>query len=316
MHKLIVNEWTKIFKRAGTYVMIAMILLGVVAMGTLIKMTEEPDQAGDQWRDELSQQIKEDKKDLKDMPASAGDMKRFLEKDIAINQYRLDNEIAPPSETTGWSFIDESSALISFAGLFAIIIAAGIVASEFSTGTIKLLLIRPIRRYKILLSKYVTVVLFGLFMLAVLFISSAGLGFGLFGTGDGNSVHLAYADGEVIEQSQMLHLVKIYLLSSIDVLMLVTLAFMISAVFRNNSLAIGISIFLLMMGGNVTSLIAAKYDWAKYILFANTNLMQYFNGTPVVEGMTLGFSIVMLCIYFILFMALAFGVFTKRDVAA
>ena len=153
-------------------------------------------------------------------------------------------------------------------------------------------------------------------MTAVLFISSALIGLILFGTGSGDSVHLAYTNGHVVEQSELLFLMKKFLLSSIDVLMLATMAFMISAVFRNSSLATGISIFLLVMGSNITSLLALKFDWAKYILFANTDLMQYVDGTPLVGGMTLGFSITMLIIYFAIFQLLAFGVFMKRDVAA
>jgi ABC-2 type transport system permease protein len=99
-------------------------------------------------------------------------------------------------------------------------------------------------------------------------------------------------------------------------LMLATMAFMISAVFRNSSLAIGLSLFLMFMGGQVTRLISMKFDWAKYSLFANTDLLQYFEGVPMVQGMTLGFSIMMIFIYFLFFQALAFYVFKKRDVAA
>ena len=153
-------------------------------------------------------------------------------------------------------------------------------------------------------------------MTAVLFVGAALIGLILFGTDAGSNIHLAYANNHVVEQSMLWFLVKKFLLSSIDVLMLATMAFMISAVFRNSSLAIGISIFLLVMGSNVTMLLSMKFDWAKYILFANTDLMQYVDGTPMVKGMTLGFSMTMLIIYFVIFQLLAFGVFTKRDVAA
>ncbi len=70
------------------------------------------------------------------------------------------------------------------------------------------------------------------------------------------------------------------------------------------------------MGGQVTRLISLKYEWAKYVLFANTDLLQYFEGSPMVDGMSLGFSITMLVLYFTLFQAVAFYVFKKRDVAA
>lgn len=317
MHSLIVNEWIKIFKRPGTYVMIGLLVLAVIATGTLNKIYGEKNPTANvQWEQQVQQQITQDQKQLSELPSTAGTYKKNLQRQIAINQYRLDHKIPPENEATGWSFINDSTALISFAGLFTIIVAAGIVASEFGWGTVKLLLIRPIKRYKILFSKYLTVILFGLLMLAILFGSAAILGFALFGTGDGNIMHLAYANGSVVEQNMLLYLIKTYFLSSLDVIMITTMAFMISAVFRNSSLAVGLSIFLLMVGGQVTSLIATRYDWAKYSLFANTNLTQYTDGVPLVEGMTVGFSIIMLLIYFFVFHLLAFGVFTKRDVAA
>jgi ABC-2 type transport system permease protein len=112
-------------------------------------------------------------------------------------------------------------------------------------------------------------------------------------------------------------LIKTYLLKTIDVVMMATMAFMISTVFRSSSLAIGISLFLLFVGGNATSLLALRFDWAKFSLFANTDLTQYTGFTPpLVDGMTMGFSITMLIIYFIIFQLLAFIVFNKRDVAA
>jgi ABC-2 type transport system permease protein len=317
MPSLIVNEWIKIFKRPGTYVMIGLLVLVVIATGILTKIYSDGNQTSNtQWEQQVKQQITEDQKQLSELPATAVTYKKNLERQIAINQYRLDHKIPPTQETTGWTFINDSTGLISFAGLFTIIVAAGIVASEFGWGTIKLLLIRPIKRYKILLSKYFTVILFGLLIMAILFGSAAILGFALFGAGDGNPAHLAYSNGSVVEQNMLLYLIKTYFLSSIDVLMITTMAFMISAVFRNSSLAVGLSIFLLLMGGQITTLIASRYEWAKYSLFANTNLNQYIDGVPLVEGMTVGFSIIMLLIYFIVFQLLAFGVFTKRDVAA
>lgn len=313
MLNLIHNEWLKIFKRIGTYVMIALIIVGVIGMGAIQKIYLDNGKQNPNWKTELSAQVQNQEKSLKSMPKLA---RSEIQKQIDINKYRIDHNMPPQTKKTMYSFINDSSALITFAGLFTIIIAAGIVASEFGWGTIKLLLIRPIKRSKILLSKYYTVLLFGVLMTAVLFVSASLIGIILFGTASGSNIHLAYTNGHVVEQSMLWFLVKKFLLSSFDVLMLATMAFMISAVFRNSSLAIGISIFLLVMGGNVTSLLAMKFDWAKYILFANTDLMQYVDGYPPVEGMTLGFSITMLIIYFVIFHLLAFGVFMKRDVAA
>jgi ABC-2 type transport system permease protein len=153
-------------------------------------------------------------------------------------------------------------------------------------------------------------------MLAVLFIFSALLGTIFFGMPNQPVPYLSYSDGQVNEQSIVVHLMIYYGLSSIDTIMLATMAFMISSVFRNSSLAIGLSLFLLFTGAQFTVLLSMKFNWAKYLLFANTDLMQYVDGTPMMEGMSMSFSVIILLIYFAVFQFLAFYVFKKRDVAA
>jgi ABC-2 type transport system permease protein len=75
------------------------------------------------------------------------------------------------------------------------------------------------------------------------------------------------------------------------------------------------SLFLMFTGNALVNLLS-KYTWVKYILIANTNLMVYTDGTPVVKGMTLTFSLLVLAAYFIVFNVISWLVFIKRDVAA
>ncbi|MFI8685527.1 ABC transporter permease [Rossellomorea sp. NPDC077527] len=316
MLSLIRNEWIKIFKRVGTYVMLGLLILIIGVTGAFTKYSDMKAKEMDNWKQELSAQVESDKQMLGENPELNKFIKKDTERRIAINEYRIENDIEPKVQETTWTFVETNANIVLVVGLFAIIVAAGIVASEFSWGTIKLLLIRPISRTKILLSKYVTVILYGMSMLLLLFVVSLLLGLILFG-GTDQSTHLAFVDGKVVEQNIVGYLIKTYLLQTINIVMMATMAFMISAVFRSSSLAIGISLFLLFVGGNATSLLALKFDWAKYSLFANTDLTQYTGFTPpLVDGMTMGFSITMLVIYFIIFQALAFLVFNKRDVAA
>lgn len=318
MLNLIKNEWMKIFRRSGTYVMIGLLILIVAAAGTLIKFQEHSGTVpnNENWEQGLQIENESLKQQLKELKGSVPENSLIqLERKIAINEYRIEHQISPNEDYSVWSFVKDTAGIIDFVGLFTIIIAAGIVASEFNWGTIKLLLIRPIQRWKILASKYLTVVIFGILMMAILFVCSGLLGVLLFGLPDNPVPYLNYYNGVVTEQSLPVHLLVLYGLQSISTFILATMAFMISAVFRNSGLAIGLSVFLLLMGGTITNLLAAKFDWAKYSLFANTNLMQYFDGIPLVEGMTMTFSITMLLIYFAIFHLLAFGIFTKRDIS-
>ncbi|XRG76968.1 ABC transporter permease [Rossellomorea sp. GAMAL-10_SWC] len=318
MLKLIQNEWIKIIKRPGTIVMVALIILLVGATGSFVKYYEhKKEQNADQnWKQTLQVQTAEDKKQLKGISDKNDPERKYLERTIAINEYRIEHNISPDEKTNVWTFMDTASSLIILVSLFTIIVSGNIVASEFNWGTIKLLLIRPFSRRKIIMSKYLTSILFGFAMLFILFLVSNLLGLVLFGSGSGNTSYLAYVDGHVEEQSRLIYSAKLYVMSFIETFMLATMAFMVSTVFRNNTIAIGISILLLTVGNTVTVILAGFFDWTKFILFANTNLMQYVNGTPPVEGMTMTFSVIMLVVYFVIFLGLSLVVFSKRDVTA
>ncbi|MBM7649008.1 ABC-2 type transport system permease protein [Bacillus ectoiniformans] len=314
MLKLIQNEWLKIFKRPGTYVMIGLLVLMTGVFAAYMKHEDNKVKDQGNWRQEVTAENAGYAEQLKSGDLSESS-RSHIKDQMKINEYRLAEGLPVQSKENIWSFIEASSDNISLIGLFVIIVAAGMVASEFTWGTIKLLLIRPMTRTKILLSKYMAMLLFGLFMMSALFILSAGAGAILFG-GSGENIHLVVEGGQVVEQSQFLYLLKVYLFKSVDVLLLATMAFMISTVFKSSSLAIGLSLFLLFIGPNVTMLVAMKYDWAKYSLFANTNLLQFETGRVMVEGMTIGFSVAVLAVYFIVFHLLAFLTFAKKDVAA
>lgn len=318
MLNLVHNEWVKIFKQISTYIMIGLLVVLVMAAGALTKyLDSKASEPKSDWKQELTAENNALKQNMEGAKFVAPSLKEYTNRQIAINEYRIEHDLEPDRKSTVWTYLKDSADFISFAGLFVIIIAAGIVANEFSWGTIKILVVKPYKRWKILLAKYATVVLFLLLILAVLFISASIVGAILFGTGDAvKNVHLAYVDGVVKEQNLLFYMIKTYALNSLSVFLLATMAFMISAVFRISGLAIGVSIFLLLMGGTITNLLAAKFDWAKYSLFANTNLIQYIDGMPMVEGMTMTFSIIMMLVYFAIFHILAFGFFTKRDIAA
>lgn len=154
--QLLQNELMKVFYRGGTYFMIGLLMLLVIITGAFFKFQESqsPDKNQQNWKNELVVQNEHLNKQLAEIKDRAPkEQIEYLEKQIAINEYRIENNLSPSENYSMWDFVADSTPLIDFAGLFTIIIAAGIVASEFNWGTIKLLLIRPISRTKILISK-------------------------------------------------------------------------------------------------------------------------------------------------------------------
>lgn len=205
-----------------------------------------------------------------------------------------------PEESSLWAFVSILKNVAILIGLFAISISCNIVTQEFSLGTIKFLMIRPVTRGKVLLSKYLTVLSLTLLFLLVLFVLSLVTGGMIFGF-------------HTLPTDDVAEIVKAYLYSLIEIVMLATLAFMLSVLTRSNSLAMGLSIPLYLMGG-MSNLLIARYEWSKYSLFVNLNLDMYDIGVPFKPGMTLGFSLAVLAVYYLIFLAVAFLVFKKRDI--
>ncbi|WP_335727040.1 MULTISPECIES: ABC transporter permease [Virgibacillus] len=315
MLKLIQNEQGKIFIRKSTwimYIILAVLILGLALLtNSLDGLKSEYD--GDNWREEMKQENEQLQKEMEDLEGM-GNAEDYQASIIAKNNYYLENDIQP-APYTAWTFVDENISLLSIVSLFTIIIAAGIVANEFRWGTIKLLLIRPIRRSGILLSKYITVLLFALYTALFALVLMWIFGAIFFGIGDWNPSIVVEGEDGFKTVSLVANIFTSFGFKLVNLVMMATFAFMISAVFRNSSLAIGIAIFLMMGASSIVTFFADK-EWAKYILFAHTDLSQYMDGNfLMLEDNTMGFSIAVLVVYYAIFMLLSWIVFTKRDVA-
>ncbi|WP_172195484.1 ABC transporter permease [Saccharibacillus qingshengii] len=189
-----------------------------------------------------------------------------------------------------------ASGLGQFAAILAVVGTAGIVAQEYSQGTIKFLLIRSRSRGEILASKYIAAAGYTLMMTLVAGLSlyaAGGFAFGFGGTG------AQWADAL---QSGMYGFVYS--------LVYVTLSFMMGALTRSTGVAIGAGLTGSMFGG-----IVIFKDFYKYFLFPNADLTIYEKAGPPLPGMSIGFSLIVLGVYMALFLAAGYTGFKRRDVA-
>lgn len=312
---LIQNENMKIYRKNATKVMLIILLGMILAAGLIIKLNQPAPKENTQWKQSLVQQNKMYQQQMAQIKGNK-QVVNYYKQTIAMNQYRIDHNLKPAQGMTLWSFVESAAPnaalLIS---IFAIIVVSTSIASEFDTGTIKLLLIRPIRRTEVLLSKYLSTLMFAVFCLIVLFVFSWLIGGIMFGFGGATEAHLSYINGKVYETSWVLAIWKNYLLSCVSLFMMVTFAGLIASAFRNSGLAIGLSIFLMMASSIIIQLLGG-YNWVKYVLFANTDLTQYTTGTPLRSDMTLGFSLTVLAVYYVIFVIIGWLFYTKRDIKA
>ena len=241
-------------------------------------------------------------------------IKKTIRAEITLNQYNIDHDIAP-MQTNVWKFLNQLISIYSLVSIFVVIIAGDIVSSEFSWGTIKLLLIRPASRAKVLYAKYITVLITALTFAALLFVAGYVIGGLFFGFNGADQPHLYMSpDAEIQSVSIMSHDFLAHGLEFVSLMLFATMAFMISAAFRSSIMSIAFSLLFMLIGTELLKMLGT-YDWAKYVLMANTKLISHIEGPVMYEGTTMAFSVTMLAIYFVVFHAIAWFSFTKRDVA-
>lgn len=282
------------------------------------------------WKEETLNEITNKRHQLLSGVGEAGALtdaeKEALAGDIAVAVHRLETDNAPVAQSSMFGFLSQASMLVSMLSLFIIIMGATIMASEYSSGTIKLLLISPHKRWKLFAAKMASLFLIGIAMLALLFASALATGGILFGF-QGTGPYLHYANGQVTESPYVLMALFRYLLACPELLVMTALAVMLAVVMRRSAVAIGVGTALLFGGGMISMILTMlPYDFKRFILFLNTDLSMYFPQLSMNQmemmtgqalpaaGMTVQFSLAVLAVYFICFTYIALDSFNRRDI--
>ncbi|MFS0635239.1 ABC transporter permease subunit [Mesobacillus foraminis] len=313
MIDLIQNELMKIFGKMAGWLFMVVVVLAVLIAGIIYLKVEGPEDPN--WRQGIETEISNLESQLEQAPAEEG---RWIQDQINELQLYLDQNINPGA-TSNWHFMnDVVTGVGSIVTLFVVIICSSNVAAEFSDGTIKQLLIRPHKRWSILLSKYAATIIYALMMVAVLVISGYLVGLLLFGSGDFSMrIFEVTLEGRMETQVGPLFFKKIFLYLP-GLLMIMTIAFMLSTLFKSQALAVGIGIFVLFFSstlGGIILMLADKYTWAKYLIFPHLDLTVYALEEQIMEGITMPFSLAVLGTYYVIFISLTFSFFQKRDIS-
>lgn len=325
MAGLVRNEVMKIAskKRLPVVILILVILVSMFTYAQYREIQEKIEKQGTlDWRVDLQQEIV----DRQNRLASSGiqdEFRQFLEFDLKQKQYYLDNDINPnyPGAPT-FIRIFFSQGLTLVLPLFIIIIMADIVSGEYNDGTIKTLLSRPVRRWKILMAKWLTVLLYtSLLMAATVIVCYAVSGLILGYDGWTAPILTGFqisATGEF--STEFIHTLPMweYLLMSVGLAWVVTavvgtISLMISVLVKNTATGIG-AMMAVLIAGTLLSSIGSSWTSSKYLVNLNFDLINYLEGqAPPIEGMTLPFSLIILAVWTAACLAVAFWNFTQKD---
>ena len=236
-----------------------------------------------------------------------------------INKYILENNVNINKQNDVRGIL---KSLFNEYGLFIIVmiimIAGTIVSEEFNKGTIKLLLVKPYSRNKILLAKFITVFLMIAFFILAVVVMELLVGGIIFGY-DSLSVPILVYDftTQSLQSLDIFSYLGIEIMTQLPkLILLATLAFACSTLFTNSAVAIAIPLLGYMSADMINMLVVQfKVQFMKFFVSLNWNFEEYlFGNLPKMEGMTVGFSIVICMLYFVAMLIPTFIVFKKKNI--
>lgn len=327
MLALVENETVKLLRRRRflVVVLILAILIPIFTYAQYRAVQTAQEQMGtSDWRALLQQQIVDTQNRLASSRLPE-EWREFLKIRVQQQQYYLDHDInpmAPGAPTFARGFMDQAVSL--FLPMIIVVLAVDLVSAEYSEGTIKLLLTRPIRRWKVLTSKYITLLLFTsltVLMTLLLAYGMSGVVFGYAGWDMPVLTGFEVEGGElntagVFMLPQWKYLLMQYGLGWFVSVVVGTITFMVSVLVRSAAAGMGIMMAALISGSILTQM-ASSWESSKYLFVVNLQLTDYLAGTlPPIKGMTLPFSLAVLSVWAIASLIVAYVWFIRRDVTS
>lgn len=320
---LIQNETLKIWKKRRFYVIIA-ILLALIPLFTYaeLKVAQNNADKFTDWRSQVLQRMTDIENTLSSdrIPEEWKRSRRAL---LGQLQYYLDHNVdpsAPNAVTFTRGFLNNSVTL--FIPLLVLALGSDLISGERTSGTIKQLLTRPVRRWKVLLSKLCALALYvslTVVVTALLCYGISGLFFGYEGWGlpiftGFRMAHDTIDSSQAHPVPQWQYMLMQAGLVWYSAIIVAVLALMASVLIRSTAASM-LTMMAAVIAGSILSNMSSSWTSAKYLFAVNLNLTGYLDGSPPpIEGMSLSFSLAVLAIWGIVGLVVSFGVFTKQDI--
>ena len=321
MINLIQNETLKVLRRRRFMIVIG-ILVAIMSMVTYAQYRQLERSRNQNWRAELQERIARYENRLRRGQMNSAWV-RSMRAEIRRLQFYLDRGINPELPTAPLivrTFANAAGFLLL--PLLVGILGSDIVSAENAEGTDKLLLTRPVRRWKILTSKLLTLWIFTSltlacgavlsYLIASIVLPPQGWDAPMF-----NGFQIS-GDRFSLEGIRELPLWKdaliAYGLEWYALLTVASIALMLSVIFRSSAASIG-TMLASLIGGTILTRVSPDWAAGKYLFVSALPLADYYSGeAPPYEGMTMMFCIALLGVWALAALVVAYGLFTQKDV--
>ena len=198
-----------------------------------------------------------------------------MENRLAVAEYKIQNNCLNLSDSANYYLYSLDNVFqsgIYVIALMMLVLAGGAMSHEISTGSIKSLILAPVKRWKIFTAKLLSLISVGLLAVAVLYIFgmlAQELFFGF------TSTPYVYASHGVAASIPFgFYQILSLLVSYIDIIVYTVFAFMLSVLTRNTAIAVGISIATYLSGSSalIRMMEFPSYEWLNFVPFASMSL--------------------------------------------
>ena len=317
---LIRNETLKILRRRRFTVVVAIlfVILSLVSYSQVEKLRRSKNE---NWRANLQERIARFENYVRRARGNEAWV-RSTRTEITRLQFYLDHDINPEQPTAPLVVRVFANAAGWLLPLLVAVIGSDIVSAEAAEGTNKLLLTRPVQRWKILTSKLITLLMFATLTLIVgaviayvvtaPFIPPRGWTAPTFSG-------FQITPGEVkFDHIRELPLWKdaliAYGLEWYALLAVAAISLLLSVIFRSSAASIG-TMLASLIGGTILTRMSPEWTAGRFLFVGALPLADYYSGqAPPYDGMSMTFCMVLLAVWSAGSLAAAYAIFTRKDV--
>ncbi|AQM60400.1 ABC transporter permease [Clostridium baratii] len=300
------------------------------------------------WREEIKGEITDLKAQIKEAESIKSnenkDVIKSLEEQISQKQYYLDNNIEPVEH---WEFFPSNLAnqimMILGMGILVAGIAvfmSDIVSGECTPATVKFLLVQPVSRAKVLLSKFIAIVLTVVSMICGVELAAFGI-VGAFTGFDAAKMPVTLGQKYIINQEVLIKegfkqldlvagsgyqttmgdlVLKGFLLQILFIIACCAFIFMISSLFKSSMITMAVSVIISVAAVMLPSASSkiAEYAHLSFLSYGNTPAILMGDIAFVYQNVnfSLQLGIGLMIGTIIISYIIAHFVFTKRDMLA
>jgi len=318
---LLQNETLKLLRRRRFAIVVA-ILFVILSLVSYSQYKTLRETRNANWRADLQERIARYENRLRRGRLNDS-WARSMRAEMRRLQFYLDRGINPEQPTAPLvvrTFANAAGFLLL--PLLIAVLGSDIVSAENAEGTDKLLLTRPVRRWKILTAKLVTLWLFASLTLLIGALLAYAVTAPVLPPGgwDAPSFNGFQLTGDTVNVTTVRQLplwqdaLLAFGLEWYALLTVASISLMLSVLFKSSAASIG-TMLASLIGGTILTRVSPDWTAGKYLFVSALPLADYYSGqAPPYDGMSMTFCILLLGGWAVVALVVAYGVFLRRDV--